>query len=150
VIISVVAIALGSVANTFSPRAIPWVTEWDNKIETTAREDGIQVVDLEGMRKVVEAGTHVLLDARPQVDYEVAHIPGSLSLPSTELNTTFPQVQLLLTAEQPIMVYCSGRSCTESLRLAHFLIEQGYSNVYLFPGGLQQWREAGLPLEVGH
>ena len=41
----------------------------------------------------------MVFDARPQVDYDAGHIPGSLSLPYDDIDMAFAQYAALLTPE---------------------------------------------------
>jgi rhodanese-related sulfurtransferase len=54
---------------------------------------------------------------------------------------------MLLTPEQPIVVYCSGPECDESLKLGEILITAGYTNIALFAGGMTAWTEAGYEVQ---
>ena len=56
---------------------------------------------------------------------------------------------MMLTPEQPILVYCSGQACDESLLVSSNLLEQGFTNVSLFAGGMEEWLAAGHDLEGG-
>ncbi len=45
------------------------------------------------------------------------------------------------------MCYCSDRSCSASRVVSNVLEKSGFPHVYHFDGGLQEWKEAGYPLE---
>jgi rhodanese-related sulfurtransferase len=70
-----------------------------------------------------------------------------MSLPVSDLDNHLPALAGLLTPEQPILVYCSGAECEESLELGRFLIASGYTNIALFAGGMAEWTAAGHPVE---
>lgn len=134
-----VSLALGALAQTFSPTRIPWREDWSRYVESKALQAGLRLATLEDVAAMVERNTHLLLDARPVADYDRGHIPGALSLPQTQLDTYYPQILPLLTPDQPLLVYCSGQECDESLLLSAYLREQGFTNVTLFVGGYQAW-----------
>jgi len=138
-ILLAVSLTLGVVANLASPRRIPWAQDWSNYVQQAASGTGMKVVDLETTRSIAASGSHILLDARPLRDYDRGHIPGALPVPFQEVETAFAQVQMLLSPAQPILVYCSGEECDESLLLGKFLIEQGFTNIVLFAGGYGEW-----------
>ena len=48
-----------------------------------------------------------------------------------------------------VVVYCANPKCESSVEVAQRLVEMGYRNVRHYPGGKDDWREAGLPLEGG-
>lgn len=49
--------------------------------------------------------------------------------------------------EDEIVVYCSDANCIASRALGQFLERNGYTHVLHFAGGLQEWEQAGYPLE---
>ena len=73
--------------------------------------------------------------------FEAKHIPGSINISSKE------EAQKLLKTDDEIIVYCSNMACVASQTAYHLLIENGYTNVRRFSGGLAEWEEAGYPLE---
>ena len=48
-----------------------------------------------------------------------------------------------------IVVYCQSPTCDASVEVGQRLIELGYLNVRHYPGGKDEWKAAGLPLEGG-
>jgi rhodanese-related sulfurtransferase len=46
-----------------------------------------------------------------------------------------------------IVVYCSNADCNDSIVTAGKLAELGYMNVRHCPGGKDEWRKLGYPLE---
>ncbi len=128
--------------NTVSPRRLAWVKDWSDHVARQAEEEGLRPVDLGEARAIVSEGTHIIFDARPLADYDAGHIPTAMSLPFMEMHEQFSQYQMLLTPEQPVMVYCSGKECDESLELGKFLFEQGLTNIFIFVGGYDAWEAA--------
>jgi rhodanese-related sulfurtransferase len=55
--------------------------------------------------------------------------------------------RLLPDKSAPIVTYCSSTACPYSEIAARALEELGYTNVRKYPGGKEDWRDAGLPLE---
>ncbi|MCE9614219.1 MAG: rhodanese-like domain-containing protein [Lentisphaerae bacterium] len=136
------AILLGTAANLLSPRRIPWTEDWTRHVERGAADAGLHVLDLTQVRRLVATGAHLILDARPPDAYNAGHLPGALSLPVDEVDVAFPPLAPALDPATPLLVYCSGRECDESLRLGEFLRDQGYTNVSIFPGGYEAWMAA--------
>ena len=141
-ILLLAAAALGLVAQLVSPTRIPWREDWSRYVESKALKAGLMLASLEDVQRILRDNTHLVLDARPLVDYDRGHLPGAMSLPQTQLDTYYPQILPLLSPAQPLLVYCSGEECDESLLLSVYLREQGYTNVALFVGGYQAWQAA--------
>ena len=72
--------------------------------------------------------------------YRAKHIPGSLNFSSIE------DMQQL-DKEEEIVVYCSDPSCIASRFAYERLTASGHTNVRRYAGGLNDWEEAGYPLE---
>ena len=73
--------------------------------------------------------------------YRVKHIPGSLHFDKLE------EALQVLDKDDEIIVYCANPACPASITAYHFLIGHGYKNVRRYAGGLQEWEDAGYPLE---
>lgn len=53
-----------------------------------------------------------------------------------------------LAKDARIIVYCSGPSCPNSRDAANKLATLGFTNVRLFEGGLEAWKNSGRGVEV--
>lgn len=152
-LITQMAILLAATAaGAFTMRALEeaplaWTYPWSKHVENSVREKGMRLVELDEAHAIVTTFSHVLIDARKTADYNAGRIPGALSLPLLEFDAAFPGIAPLLTPEQPIVVYCSGEDCDESIKLGDLLIKGGYTNVSLFAGGMIAWKAAGYEVE---
>ena len=82
------------------------------------------------------------IDARAEEEYEKGHIPGALLLNEDNWNALLPTVLSAWGAERKLVVYCSRVSCNASHGVAERLRkEAGLENVYVFPGGWEEWEE---------
>ena len=101
------------------------------------------------VKELHDSGQAVLVDARSAGSYVKEHIAGALSLPLEE--TTRQQAPQLkgVAKDAVIIVYCNGFSCHDSMQLGKLLIKAGYGLVYVFEGGLPEWRDAGYPTSGG-
>ena len=86
-------------------------------------------------------GQVLVLDVRPEAEYDAGHIPGAVSVPHDQLAARladFPE-----SAE--IIAYCRGRYCVFAPDAVRLLRAQGFSARPL-EGGLPDWKLAGLPV----
>jgi rhodanese-related sulfurtransferase len=139
------AAVLGTAVNYFRPEStrLPWVGDWEHHIETKAFRGGIPVVFLAGVRARVEDPASVIFDARAPEQYAAGHLPRALSLPVGDADRKLVAYAELLTLQTPILVYCGGADCSDSLELAVKLRELGFTAVALYPGGYAEWTEYG-------
>ena len=99
----------------------------------------------EQLHDEIESGAVVVLEALPPMYYEKDHLPGALNLPLDDIDTLIPV--LVPDKTQAVVTYCSNTACTNSAVAANRLAALGYTNVRKYPGGKQEWIEAGLPVE---
>jgi rhodanese-related sulfurtransferase len=136
-----------ALAQAIRPNPLPWKQSWSDFVAQGSAELGIPILTVDEARRMVEGGTHLVLDARPAADFHAGHLSGAFSVPSEEIEKYIPAVMPLLTPDLPIMTYCSGLQCDESLKLSRYLLNNGFTNVALFAGGLSEWTAAGLPVQ---
>ncbi|MBD3272254.1 MAG: rhodanese-like domain-containing protein [Elusimicrobia bacterium] len=85
-----------------------------------------------------------LIDVLSREHYNQEHISGSLSLPLDTLEHTAPEI---LDKNDLIITYCANNQCIASSKAAEKLEKMGYKNVYDYKAGLQDYRNANLPLD---
>jgi rhodanese-related sulfurtransferase len=146
-LIVVCALILGTAAQFFGPRSIPWVENHSRRVEVRAMQAGIAIVDVGTANAIVELGEALVCDARTVADFDSGHIPGAVSFPFESREEVYNEMAALLQPDQQVMVYCSGPECDDALLLGVFLKNQGSENVLLFLEGVAGWKAAGLPLQ---
>ncbi|HMO51057.1 MAG TPA: rhodanese-like domain-containing protein [Kiritimatiellia bacterium] len=140
-------VALAAAASRFYEQPLPLDYPWSRHVEQSALETGMQVMTVAEAEAAVQSFSHIVLDARREADYLAGHLPGAMSLPANDVDAHFAMISSLLDPAMPIMVYCSGQDCDESLLVGRMVIDAGYTNVTLFVGGFRAWQEAGLPVQ---
>ena len=153
-ILVAVSVVLALMVNTFSPRGIAIVGQWDiAKGVITASPGGAEEgkpteIDSVAQAKYIFDKDEVLfVDARSQNDYENGHIPGAVSLPVGQFEERIESFLNRYPAEQTIVTYCSGRTCEDSHDLAQSLSDVGFTNVRIFIDGFPGWEAEGYPIE---
>lgn len=97
--------------------------------------------------KIEEQQDFVLVDALAPISYAATHLPGAISIPPGTVDER--AAKKIPDRDTEVVVYCTSPTCEASIAVAQRMIELGYSNVRHYPGGKQEWVEAGLPLEGG-
>ena len=148
------AVILAFVVNTFSPRGIALVGQWDTaKGVITAdpypgEERKPEEIDSVIRAKEIFDKDHVLfVDARSQDDYEQGHIAGAVSLPLGQFDEKIESFLNVHSLDQPMITYCSGRTCEDSHNLARLLLEAGFTDIRVFIDGFPGWEAEGHPIE---
>ena len=106
-------------------------------------------IGLMQVKEMLDAGQAVLVDARSSDSFAKEHIAGALPLPLEEARRSGSPLLDKVPTDAVIIAYCNGFSCHDSMDLGKILIKAGYSSVYVFEGGLPEWRDAGYPVAGG-
>ncbi|PXX70767.1 rhodanese-related sulfurtransferase [Nocardia tenerifensis] len=105
------------------------------------------VIAREELAAAIEAGSVTVLDTLGPGYYEKAHLPGARVLVESDVESVAGQ--LLPDRDAAIVTYCSNEACRNSENVAVKLRALGYTNVRAYRAGIQDWSEAGLPIEQG-
>lgn len=106
--------------------------------------DGIEQVTTPELSERLARGDVVVLDVRPELEYEAGHIPGALSAPLDALES----VAAGLPRKREVVAYCRGPYCVYADDAVRLLRARGL-NARRLDVGLPEWHRAGLPIEVG-
>ncbi|PSP18122.1 MAG: sulfurtransferase [Cyanobacteria bacterium QS_8_64_29] len=87
----------------------------------------------------------ILIDTLPEQAYRKHHLPGAINIPSDDINQVAPQ--RLPDKNAPIVVYCANGPCKRSQRAWERLKALGYTQVWEYDEGREDWVAAGLPVE---
>ena len=90
-------------------------------------------------------GEVVVLDVRPQAEYETAHLPFARSMPVAEIELRLAE----LPNNKEIVAYCRGPFCLLSDEAVTLLAARGYA-VRKISDGVSEWQAAGLPVTSGN
>jgi rhodanese-related sulfurtransferase len=95
-------------------------------------------------RRIDARAPFVLLEALGPRYFAEGHLPGAHQIDHENVAAAAPT--LAPDRASPIVVYCASATCRNSHIAAAALERLGYSDVSVYPGGKQDWVEAGLPL----
>ncbi|MEY9212648.1 rhodanese-like domain-containing protein [Thermobifida halotolerans] len=104
-----------------------------------------RLISREELEERIAASTVVVVDALGGAYYEQQHLPGAVAL--TEDQVAARAGELLPDRDATIAVYCSNPACGNSQAVATRLEKLGYTDVRKYREGIQDWVEAGLPVE---
>lgn len=102
------------------------------------RRDEFENISVEELRERLQNGEIILLDVRPEVEYENGHLPGALSLPLAEIE----QKLASLPDDKTIVAYCRGPYCVFADDALAVLAANG-RRVARLEEGVPEWRQAG-------
>ncbi|HOX54177.1 MAG: rhodanese-like domain-containing protein [Candidatus Omnitrophica bacterium] len=85
-----------------------------------------------------------LIDVLSHESYDQEHIKGSISLPVDEIDQT---AKAMFKKSDKLVTYCASFECQASTKAAEKLLALGFKRVLDYKGGLEDYKEAGYPLE---
>jgi rhodanese-related sulfurtransferase len=141
--------ALALIFNALRPSGIPLVENWEEKMAAKELPEGIRKVEFHDAVEYFSQGHALFVDARDETFYRLSHIQGALNLPVRDFDVMYPLLKDKLDFDRFIIVYCDGSHCEMSEELAARLIGEGYGQVGVYTGGIEEWMERGMPVSTG-
>ncbi len=108
------------------------------------RRDHLQAVTREELADRLRRGEVIVIDVRPNAEYNAGHITGAESVPLPELRRHLAA----LPKDVEIVAYCRGPYCVYADDAVRALRRRGFQASRL-EDGFPEWRRAGLPVEAG-
>ncbi len=84
-----------------------------------------------------------LINTLNEEAFEQTKIPGSLNVPLETSDFEKRVEQAIGGKNQPVVVYCASSECHSSDKAAQRLEDAGFTEVYDFEGGAEQWQQEG-------
>jgi rhodanese-related sulfurtransferase len=104
--------------------------------------DELGTITRDELRKRLREGDVVVLDVRPQAEYEAGHIRGALSIPVSDLKSRLKEIP----DGTDVVAYCRGPFCVYADDAVRLLTRKGRPAVRL-EDGFPEWAAERLPVE---
>lgn len=118
--------------------------------ETHITDSDIQPINLTTLRKVMEDRSEnkwVLLDARSTAEFEAERLPGAVHRPLDTFTGRKGDIDPAIAKFALITVYGNNPGSAPAKAVAKRMLASGYEEVYMYFGGLEEWRRSGLATE---
>ena len=146
--IIVCSFVIGILFNYLRPAGIPIIATqingFNDKSQFHIDEFIIEIIDLEIAKKFFYDDV-LFIDARDSISFSESHITGAIS--SIPFDRMVDDLFNKYGFNEPFVVYCDDAECGLSEDLAYQLQAEGFSKIYLFSGGWNQWVTTELPVE---
>jgi rhodanese-related sulfurtransferase len=107
-----------------------------------SRRSEFERISMEELRERMSRNEILLIDARPEVEFQSGHLPGAVSLPIDALAGQLDE----LPNGKLIVAYCRGPYCAYADEALILLSAHGYP-VKRLEEGVVEWQQAGYGLE---
>lgn len=103
--------------------------------------DQLGTITRDELRKRLKDGDVVVLDVRPEVEYQAGHIRGAVSIPVADLRSRLKEIP----QGAEVVAYCRGPFCVYADDAVRILTRQGRAAVRL-EDGFPEWATERLPV----
>lgn len=107
--------------------------------EVTARylqgREDMEPIDPSELKKRLKSGSAVLIDVRPEDEFEAGHLPGAVNFPLHLLPSRISE----LPKGREVVAYCRGPYCVQSVKALEILKSKGIRARRL-SAGVHQWQ----------
>ena len=126
---------------------VPLTTNAENDV-TPENIEGATRVDAEQLINLAETLPDlVIIDARISKDRVHGYIEGSISLPNTKTDCDSLS-KAIKSTRHPTVYYCNGPKCGRSVKSIEIALTCGYTNIYWYRGGFEDWKENDYPFLI--
>lgn len=112
--------------------------------ENFESRDALQPVRRGELLKMARRGEAMVIDVRPEEEYDAGHIAGAINVPLDSL----PRFLKKLPKEQDIVAYCRGPYCMLAFEAVEKLRKKGFRARRL-EDGFPEWQAERLPVSKG-
>lgn len=120
--------------------ALPAAADVPTEIKGATTVNAQQIIEL-----VTKTPDLVILDNRKQEDFAAGHIEGAVRLIDTDV-TEEALAKHVKAKTAPVLFYCNGLKCGRAANAVEKALKLGYSKVYYYALGMDEWNKQGLPV----
>ncbi|MCU7550490.1 metalloregulator ArsR/SmtB family transcription factor [Chitinophagaceae bacterium LB-8] len=105
------------------------------------QKSSLEAISFDELMTRMKSGKTILLDVRPEVEFNSGHIPGAVNIPIEQF---LDRTEKLSKSKQYI-VYCRGPFCVFADEAVQILSQEGFKAKRL-QEGFPDWKANGLPV----
>jgi rhodanese-related sulfurtransferase len=107
----------------------------------------MKTIEAKQLKETLDANTGTtVINTLSKDAFDAKHIPKSVNVPQDEPEFVDRVEKMTSGKADPVVVYCASASCDSSTKAGKKLEEAGFTNVYEFEGGVDEWEKSQLPL----
>ena len=102
---------------------------------------------LEQTARLLNEGQTLFIDTRYKEEFEQGHLKNAVNVPANATRDQLMSFFETIPKDKSIVAYCSSPACNSSRRLAGFLTYLGYTKVFIYLEGFEEWKSKDFPIE---
>jgi rhodanese-related sulfurtransferase len=124
---------------------LPVFAQAEKKVDYPDSIPGTTKVDAEKLLDLANTIPNlIIIDARITKDRAQGYIEGSVSLQDIDTNCD-SLAKKIPEKTTPVLFYCNGPKCGRSVKSSRKALKCGYTNIYWFRGGFEEWKNKNYP-----
>jgi rhodanese-related sulfurtransferase len=104
-----------------------------------------QSISRSDLQAAIDTRSVTTVDALPPGAYRRRHLPRAVNLAAEDIDRA---AEVLPDKAAAIVVYSTDEACTRGPELSRLLDGLGYRNVRIYSDGIEDWVNAGLPVDT--
>jgi rhodanese-related sulfurtransferase len=108
-------------------------------------KNSLEIIPLQKAKELFESKEALFIDSRHEFEYKLGHIEGAINIALNELESKSTRLDSI-PKNKLIIIYCDGADCNSSVELGVKCLESGFTNIKIFFGGWQEWKNANFPI----
>lgn len=111
---------------------------FSDEVANFIKKNNLHVVDFDYVKKALKNKNSIFIDSRIEKRYNTKTIPTSINIPPREYNKPFYELKNI-DKNREIIVFCDGKACNKSTKVAVILKKRGYKNIKVYQNGMPEW-----------
>lgn len=111
-----------------------------DNVKPKTEEQKYKIITFEQLKSKLDNPKIYIIDARSPAKFAEAHIKNAVNIyPFMDDEQEYYRLLTDIPTDKIIVVYCDGGNCDLSHDVVNTLVSLGYTNVYLYLGGWEDW-----------
>ncbi len=98
-------------------------------------------------KKMFDEGV-LFIDTRRANFFKEGHIPKAINI-STRYDLSKEALEKVMKKDTKTIFYCHGAFCPASSKALERALNWGFTNLYYYRMGMNEWKELGYPVTIG-
>jgi rhodanese-related sulfurtransferase len=126
----------------------PDTSNFDSSSKEHHDHEGVTFISTEEAFNRYELGEAIFVDCRDEHELQEGIIPGALHVSAHAFERGRPETLSYIPEDAEVILYCNGPRCPLAEEAARYFVDYGYSNLYIFKGGWDEWTEKQYPVDT--
>ncbi len=110
-------------------------------------KDTIRIITLRQFTRLMKQEKPLIFDARDSASYAAGHVRGARNADGLQAESYFERL-VPIPKDTLVIIYCINPECHLGRMLADFMGALGFTNLFLYDNGWDEWMKAKMPVDT--